>query len=288
MSDCLFCRIAAREVAAHVVCEDDQLFAFLDIGPIRPGHTLIIPKQHFPYFDDLPAALAASTITLGQTLAAAMKRTYGVERVAFLFAPQRILRRRSERPADMTVLDTQIDVRTVRLALRPPRDSDAVRLHTLFCNWEVIRWLDSPPWPYALSHAREFIAVRKGPHPDFITSAIVLDGALIGVIDAIVKPAGAIQRERGYAIGYWLGQPYWGCGYMSEAARGFIAHVFATISADAICSEAFRDNAASLRIQEKLGFRSAGEAMSFSNPHQKDMPHVNTMLTRACFALLNG
>jgi histidine triad (HIT) family protein len=87
MSDsCLFCRIAAREVASHVIHEDAQLFAFLDIYPIRAGHTLVVPKQHFSYFDDLPAALAASIITLGQTLAAAMKRTYGVERVAFLFA----------------------------------------------------------------------------------------------------------------------------------------------------------------------------------------------------------
>src|ERR1700754_1266432 len=116
----------------------------------------------------------------------------------------------------MTIVDSQIDVRTRRLHLRPPRDSDADRLYSLFNNWEVIRWLDSPPWPYAPEHARFFISERSKPNPDFITAAIVLDDALIGMIDAILKPESAIQRERGHAIGYWIGQPYWGRGYMSE------------------------------------------------------------------------
>ena len=181
----------------------------------------------------------------------------------------------------MTILDTPIDVRTPRLSLRPPRNEDAERLYALFNNWDVVRWLDSPPWPYRPGHAGFFISERNKPNPDFITAAIVLDDALIGMIDAVLKPASPIQRERGYSIGYWIGQPFWGRGYMSEAARGFIAHVFATIPDDTIFSGAFADNIASLRIQEKLGFMRDGEAMSFSNPHGKDVLHVNTSLTRA-------
>jgi RimJ/RimL family protein N-acetyltransferase len=183
----------------------------------------------------------------------------------------------------MEVLDDQIDVRTARLWLRPPRDGDAARLYELFANWEVMRWLSSPPWPYAPSDARDFIEARKVPHPDFITSAIVLDGALIGIIGALVKPASVVQRERGYSIGYWIGQPYWGCGYMSEAARAFLGPVFATISDGAVYSGAFRGNVASLRIQEKLGFERDGEAMFYSNPNRKEMPHISTVLTRARF-----
>jgi RimJ/RimL family protein N-acetyltransferase len=104
----------------------------------------------------------------------------------------------------------------------------------------------------------------------------------------VIKPASPLQSEPGYAVGYWLGQPYWGHGYMSEAARGFIAYVLATIPDDAIYSGAFRDNAASLRVQEKLGFERCGEAVSFSNPHQQDMHHVNTVLTRARFAAVTA
>lgn len=86
MADCLFCRIATRAVAAHVVHEDPHLVAFLDIHPIRPGHVLIMPKRHFPYFDDMPSDIAASVLGLGQKLARAMKRIYRVPQVGFLFA----------------------------------------------------------------------------------------------------------------------------------------------------------------------------------------------------------
>ncbi|HEV2956967.1 MAG TPA: HIT domain-containing protein [Xanthobacteraceae bacterium] len=83
--ECLFCRISRREVAAHIIYEDERLLAFLDRGPIRPGHTQIVPKAHFPYFDDAPADLLAAVVTVGQKLARAMKRTLNVPRVAFLF-----------------------------------------------------------------------------------------------------------------------------------------------------------------------------------------------------------
>jgi RimJ/RimL family protein N-acetyltransferase len=187
----------------------------------------------------------------------------------------------------MAVLN-QFDSRTARLVLRPPRLSDAERLFALFANWDVVRWLSAPPWPYTLEDAREFIATRSRPDPDFITAAITLDDELIGAIDAIIKPASAIQRERGYCLGYWLGQPYWGHGYMSEAARGFIAHVFAMIADDTLYSGAFTDNAASLRIQDKLGFRRDGEAMFYTAPHGKELPTTSTALKRARFAALSS
>ncbi|MFT0548878.1 HIT family protein [Allopusillimonas ginsengisoli] len=82
---CLFCSIAEKTIPATIVYETDTLVAFLDIRPIRPGHVLIIPRQHFDYFDDLPAPLAAEIVQLGQKLAKIMKAHYGVERVAFLF-----------------------------------------------------------------------------------------------------------------------------------------------------------------------------------------------------------
>ncbi len=84
-TDCLFCRIANHDSNAHVIYEDDALIAFLVLCPIRPGHTLVIPKQHFDYFDDVPAELITATILLGQELARVMKALYRIPRVAFLF-----------------------------------------------------------------------------------------------------------------------------------------------------------------------------------------------------------
>ncbi|KJS17395.1 MAG: HIT family hydrolase [Hoeflea sp. BRH_c9] len=82
---CIFCRIGRGEMRAHVVHEDEEILAFLDIGPIRPGHVQIIPRAHHPYFEQLPARLAAKIMTLGQEIARVQKQLYGVSRVAFMF-----------------------------------------------------------------------------------------------------------------------------------------------------------------------------------------------------------
>ncbi len=51
--DCLFCKIANREIPAEIVYEDDQVLAFKDINPVAPHHLLIIPREHIPTLNDL-------------------------------------------------------------------------------------------------------------------------------------------------------------------------------------------------------------------------------------------
>ncbi|NUH63926.1 HIT domain-containing protein [Sulfitobacter sp. S0837] len=82
---CIFCRIAQSELPAFKLFEDDLVLAFLDLHPIREGHALIIPKEHHPWFEDLPEPVAARIMSTGQRLARAMKHEWGVERVAFFF-----------------------------------------------------------------------------------------------------------------------------------------------------------------------------------------------------------
>ena len=53
MSNCLFCRIVAREIPAKIVYEDDRLLAFEDINPQAALHALVIPKAHIPTLNDL-------------------------------------------------------------------------------------------------------------------------------------------------------------------------------------------------------------------------------------------
>jgi RimJ/RimL family protein N-acetyltransferase len=183
----------------------------------------------------------------------------------------------------MTIVDEQHVIRTARLTLRPLRADDDARIFELIAHWDILRFLSAPPWPYEREHARAFISARMMPDPDVITLAITLDEALIGIIDAVVKPASGVQRERGYAIGFWLGQPYWGQGYMSEAARAFITHVFEVTGNETIYSGAVSENAASLRVQGKLGFVRAGEAMLYIPARRKELPSTNTVLTRARF-----
>ena len=56
-SDCVFCKMVAGEIPVTKIYEDDVVLAFLDIGPISDGHTLVIPKQHFEKLHDCPAEL---------------------------------------------------------------------------------------------------------------------------------------------------------------------------------------------------------------------------------------
>ncbi|MEM3715102.1 MAG: HIT domain-containing protein [Nitrososphaeria archaeon] len=46
MADCIFCKIAAKQIKSDIVFENDDVIAFKDISPVSEGHTLIIPKQH--------------------------------------------------------------------------------------------------------------------------------------------------------------------------------------------------------------------------------------------------
>lgn len=184
-------------------------------------------------------------------------------------------------------MTAQIVIRTLRLALRPVREGDEERLFPLFAHWEVIRWLSSPPWPYTRDDMQSFVRQQAKSAPDDPETrfVIVLDEEPIGIIGVQMRPASHLQRAAGPHIGYWLGQPFWGHGYMTEALAGTVWHLFATPSHDAIYSGIFAGNTASLRVQEKVGFVLDGETMLHSRPRAAEFPHINTVLTRSRFAL---
>ena len=72
MEDCLFCKIAAKEIESSVVYEDDELFAFRDISPQAPVHVLIVPKRHIAGVTGLAEsdeALVGRVFTVAQEIA---------------------------------------------------------------------------------------------------------------------------------------------------------------------------------------------------------------------------
>jgi histidine triad (HIT) family protein len=74
MSDtCLFCKIIAGAIPSEIVFQDESTIAFLDIGPLFPGHVLIAPKQHFQTLTDLPADLVPTLFRNAQTLTRAVE-----------------------------------------------------------------------------------------------------------------------------------------------------------------------------------------------------------------------
>jgi histidine triad (HIT) family protein len=57
---CVFCRIVAGQIPSYKVFEDDVVLAFLDIGPVVKGHTLVVSKQHYPSVMETPGEVLAA------------------------------------------------------------------------------------------------------------------------------------------------------------------------------------------------------------------------------------
>jgi histidine triad (HIT) family protein len=77
----IFSRIVAGEIPAHILREDDDFLAFLDIRPIREGHTLVIPKAEVPEVFDMPDSLLAGFLPFARPVARAIKEVTGAQRV---------------------------------------------------------------------------------------------------------------------------------------------------------------------------------------------------------------
>jgi len=77
MAGCTFCQIVAGDLPAHVVLDDELTMAFLDVRPLFPGHTLLVPKAHHETLADLPADLVQPFFTQAQRLSTAMESVLG-------------------------------------------------------------------------------------------------------------------------------------------------------------------------------------------------------------------
>ena len=73
VADCIFCAIVAGSAPASIVYDDADLLAFLTIGPVTPGHLLVIPKRHAPYLADLDEATGARMFPGAMRLAQALR-----------------------------------------------------------------------------------------------------------------------------------------------------------------------------------------------------------------------
>src|ERR1051326_8276866 len=77
--NCLFCRIVSGEVPAVVVYEDANTFAFLDHRPLFPGHTLLVPREHYETLGDLPATQVGPLFKNAQLLSRAVESAMEAE-----------------------------------------------------------------------------------------------------------------------------------------------------------------------------------------------------------------
>lgn len=172
-------------------------------------------------------------------------------------------------------------IRTARLVLRPLVAADTDALLPLFNDWDVIRWLAAPPWPYTRADMESFAGalITRGDDPPEKFRVIALDGVAIGGI--------SIDGRKQRLIGYWLGKPYWGRGFMTEAAMGLVRDYFDGAARRPLTSGAFDGNIASLKVQENLGFVVTCRKLHLFRPHGQELPLIETELTRARFLALH-
>lgn len=140
---------------------------------------------------------------------------------------------------------------TELLVLRQPVITDAERMSTLLTDKDIVRMTGIIPYPF-VTLAAEFWIMQHAASRRLGNSygyAITENGGeIMGVMDLFGNSDG--DKE----VGYWTGRPYWGNGYISEAAQAIIDEGFRIFDVDYIDAGYFYDNSASVRVLEKLGF----------------------------------
>jgi RimJ/RimL family protein N-acetyltransferase len=133
---------------------------------------------------------------------------------------------------------------TRRLVLRAPRLEDAKQVAVLANERRIAENTAGIPHPYRVDDAEQWIS-----------AAISQSGAFVITIGGEVIGACGLE---GAQLGYWIGLPFWGCGYATEAARGLIDHAFGDLGHMVLTASARISNPASRRVLEKCGFEWTG------------------------------
>ncbi len=168
---------------------------------------------------------------------------------------------------------------TGRLLLRPPKAGDISRMMPLIAEYDVAKNTSRVPHPYTEDDACDFMvtaSVGWVTGRNFAFSILRKeDGVFIGGC--------GLHPSRDWEFGYWLGKPYWGHGYATEAAEAIVAFGFEKKGADWLAAKWFHDNPASGRVLEKLGFFVCGEDVSNSVARGRQVRCFVTVLDRATY-----
>jgi len=78
-ANCIFCRIATGDIPSAKIYEDENVLAFLDLAPVHPGHTLVIPKNHYKDMLEVPAELGPAVFAALQKVAGAVVKATGAQ-----------------------------------------------------------------------------------------------------------------------------------------------------------------------------------------------------------------
>jgi ribosomal-protein-alanine N-acetyltransferase len=160
-------------------------------------------------------------------------------------------------------------VDTPRLRLRPVRASDAAETARLMTP-AVSRWLAT--WPSPITEAA--VAERLAWATAAAAAGTVLCFAIERRDDGVMMGWVTVMRSQGDPargdLGYWLGEPFHGRGYMREAARAALDQAFSRLGLSVVEAGAQPDNGASLRVMRALGMRPVGARMVWASARSRE------------------
>jgi RimJ/RimL family protein N-acetyltransferase len=144
-----------------------------------------------------------------------------------------------------------MQIRLSKSVVRSWRPSDAESLARYGNNRNIwINLRDAFPHPYTLKNARDYIrgSMERSPETSF---AIAVDGEAVGGIGFVLhQDVERVSAE----IGYWLGEPFWGRGIVSEALTAVTRHAMDAHGLTRVFAVPYAWNAASCRVLEKAGY----------------------------------
>jgi RimJ/RimL family protein N-acetyltransferase len=178
------------------------------------------------------------------------------------------------REGSIPVLETE------RLVLRAPRLGDAKTVTALANDRQIAENTARIPHPYRLADAKDWIggANKNSDEQHYVIT--LASGTLIG--------ACGLETREGPSIGYWLGQPYWGKGYATEALHALIDHAFGDLDHEALQASARVTNPASRRVLEKCGFQWTGVGLCRVRAIHSSAPVDRFRLERGIWASLKS
>ena len=171
-------------------------------------------------------------------------------------------------------------IESKRLFLREPRLSDKASVRQHLSKFEIARMLAKVPHPYPpgqedqwwervlerqrLGFPAYFMMVSKEAGDDHAIGSIAIGP--VGTSNTKVTP---------WRLGYWLDEPWWGKGLMSEATAKVLCHTFETWAPPRVFAGVYEGNQASQRILERQGFTYVDTSAEWCEARGKSVPHIN-------------
>lgn len=152
-------------------------------------------------------------------------------------------------------------ITTQRLTLRAPVITDLAAVVALLGNWNVVANTAAIPFPYGEDEGRQFLSTLNQPELPRNYAITDAEDLLMGIIG--LKCVAGEPPE----LGYWLGEPFWGQGFVSEAAAGVLRAVDATGEVSQMRARALASNTASIRVLQKCGFSIVERTTSIVERH---------------------